>query len=178
MKEKMIVSFKEDENGNKYPYVDVGNETHGRPSFRLWVSMKLVNKDKHDRYYLEFPLRAEIFKTQKGSLVLRPSEDKMTFYVYASCGYRGHSEVQVLSEYFDDFDFYSYHSPRGSLGVSHGKLVVAPAKPLKWKWTRSGRLYGGAPQGITITMTDGKEKHIDHLPDGLEALDELKEALK
>jgi len=178
MKEKVTVGFKEDENKNKYPYIDVGSETHGRPSFRLWVSMKLVNKDKNDRYCLEFPLRAEVFKTQKGSLVLRPSEDRMVFYIYASCGYRGHSEVQVLSDHFDEYDFYTYHSPRGSLGVSHGKLVVAPIKPLKWKWLRSGRLYGGASQGITITMTDGEEKDIDHLPDGLEALDELKNAIE
>lgn len=174
------VSFREDEAGNKYPFVDFGSEVHGRISFRLWVSGRLLEKDEEGDYVITFPKRgAKIERTQKGSLVLRPSTDTMVYNIYVPCGYRGDSEITILSEHYEAFSYYIYHSPRGSLGVSKGMLVNAPEGiPLKYKWKRTGRLYGDPSEGITIVMPDGVEKQFEEVPDGLEALQELKEVIE
>ncbi|HDJ89218.1 MAG TPA: hypothetical protein ENG40_00800 [Thermoprotei archaeon] len=194
MRKEKQVMFKEDEKGNKYPYIDFGSETHGRKSFRLWVSGKLVKMEmRHPRsalgfimsqelkkpyYYVEFPLRgARIIRTPKGNLVLKPDPNYMVYYIFIHCGYRGGASFEILTPKIgesDIFEFKEYASPRGSLGVSIGALVNVPIDtPLKYRWERTGRLYGDAPQGITIVMPNGEEKEFEMLPDGLEALGEL-----
>ena len=177
-KEKMtkeIVKFKEDENGNKYPFIDVGSESHGRKSFRLWISGRLLEKNGEGNYVVTFPLRnAKVERTEKGSLVLRPSRDTMVYNIFVPCGFRGDSTFEILSEHLEVFKYCMYRSPRGSLGISVGALVNAPdGKPLKYRWERSGRLYGSSPEGITIVMPNGEKRDFEEVPDGLEALEEL-----
>lgn len=180
MRTKYRVEFRTDEEGNRYPFLDIGSEGHGRPSFRLWVSGRLLQKGKDGKYYLSFPvLGARIFKTEKGNLVLRPADGWRVEYLYVECGFRGSSEIQILApEGLECFGFSIYHSPRGSLGVSEGMLVNAPQdEVMKFKWCRTGRLYGDSPEGITIVMPDGEERPFEEIPDGLEALNELREAI-
>jgi len=169
------VSFKEDENGRRYPYVDIGHEAHGRKSYRLWISGRLLERDEEGNYVITFPKRkARVEKTPKGSLVLRPSDDTMVYKICVGCGYRGRGDFEILSENMGIFPFEIWSSPRGSLGVSRGALVNTPdGKPLKYRWHRTGRLYGSPSMGITIVMPDGTGKEFDEVPDGLEALQEL-----
>jgi len=169
------LQYKEDEQHNKYPYLDVGAEFHGRISFRLWVSGKLVQKDEDGKDIIRFPLQARIVKTEKGSLVLQPSQEHVVYDFLVPAGYRGDSRFEILApDTVEVFKYKEYASPRGNLGISEGALVVVPGNaPLKYKWFRSGRLYSSAPEGITILTPDGEEKEIDEVPDGLEALAEL-----
>lgn len=180
---KVRVSFREAD-GVRFPYVDIGCEDHGRPSFRLWVSSRLV-KDVKDssgnvRYILQFPVEnAEIIRTEKGSIVLRPASCKITYNILVPCGYRGSSRLQVLTPADAVlYEYMYYESPRGNLGVSHGALVVAPmTEPLRIRWKRSGRLYGAPDEGITILYPDGREETLDDLPDGIDELNRLKELI-
>src|SRR5690606_32106376 len=91
---RLPVEYKETED-KKFFYTDVGSETHGRSSFRLWVSGRLVQKEvkfNRDFYFLEFPVvNAGIVKTEKGTLVLRPMPGSVVYNVLVPCGYRGGS---------------------------------------------------------------------------------------
>lgn len=168
MKVKKKVEFKVDENGNKYPFVDIGSEIHGRRSFRLWVSGKLV--EKKDGYeYICFPMRGRIEKTRKGNLVLKPSNDTTVYYTVVEAGYRGESCLEILSPDCKVFRFKEYRSPRGSLGISEGALIVSPNVPVKFEWSRTGRLYGKKESGVTIITPEGERKIVDD-----EELEEIK----
>jgi len=193
----MKVAFREDERGRKFPFIDIGEEDHGKPSFRLWVSGRFVRPhiiDAHavwdeerqtwyhpkvqDGYEVVFPVHdARIEKTPKGSLVLRPYNGGIVHNIMVLCGYRGGADIDVVSLDFDSedvFRYQEYRSPRGNLGIDAGALVNHPADtPLKYKWYRTGRLYGKPSEGVTIVMPDGTEKELDMLPDGLEAIEEL-----
>jgi len=192
----MKVEFREDEQGRKFPFIDIGEEDHGKPSFRLWVSGRFVRPhiiDAHavwdeerqtwyhpkvqDGYEVVFPVHdARIEKTPKGSLVLRPCNGGTVHNIFVRCGYRGRAVITVLTPSVgegDIFRYREYRSPRGNLGVDEGALVNCPVYTLKYKWQRSGRLYGKPSEGVAIIMPDGTEKEIDMLPDGLEAIEEL-----
>jgi len=168
MKEK--VSYKEDEKGNRFPYIDFGSEYHGKISFRLWVSKTLI---KSDEDYVEFPCNGFIHKTEKGNLVLKPSTEYVTYNIYIPCGYRGGASFKVLSPTPEFIVRYSmYRSPCGSLGVSEGALIVVKGDLLKVEWRRTGRLYGNPASGVNIYFPDGGVKEIDGLPDN-ESLEEI-----
>jgi len=62
------------------------------------------------------------------------------------------------------------------LGVSSGVLVLTPAKKIKIKWHRSGRLYGKPSSGITILHLDGRVEELAGVED--EDLAELQEEIE
>jgi hypothetical protein len=181
------VQYKEVD-GTRFYYADVGSEVHGRYSFRLWISGRLVkqvvDKDGNVTYLVTFPVKdAAIVRTEKGTLVLRPVPGKVTHNILVPCGYRGTSSIQV-----DDmagvevYTYYVYESPRGNLGISTGALIVANDVPVFVNWSRSGRLYGVPDKGVLILYPDGDTYEreacecLDGLPDR-EELEELKELL-
>ena len=174
----MKVEFREDERGRKFPFIDMGSEAHGRASFRLWTNGRFVKKDSNGNMSIEFPVHnARIETTPKGSFVLRPCKHSMVHDIYVPCGYRGGAHFEILSPNIDEDDIFrysEYRSARGNLGIDEGALVNCPFDtPLKYKWHRTGRLYGDAEEGMTILMPDGVQKELDMLPDGLEAIEEL-----
>jgi len=194
----MKVAFRENERGRKFPFVDIGSETHGRISFRLWVNKRFIQPhivnnhaiydEKTERWYniknfqdgfeIVFPIHdARIEKTSKGSLVLRPCKGSTVYNIMVPCGHRGGAGIDVLSPPVSDddvFRYQEYRSARGNLGIDEGALVNCPTNvPLKYRWRRTGRLYGAPAEGVTIIMPDGTEKELDMLPDGLEAIEEL-----
>lgn len=169
------VKFKEFE-GDRYYYIDVGKETHGRPSFRLWVSSRLVEKDAIGSEGVKFPAKAFINKTEKGTLVLKPSDSLITYNILVECGFRGSSSFQIIEPKDAEIFKYSvYRSELGSLGVSDGALVVAKG-PIKVKWHRSGRTYGEPKQGVTVIYPNGKEESLEFVDE--EQLTELKKELE
>jgi len=178
---RLSLNYRETE-GRQFFYGDIGSEAHGRPSFRLWVSGRLVQKETKDSqvyYFLKFPvINAGIVRTEKGTLVLRPAQDTVTYNVLVSCGYRGSSSFEVVSPEMTQVYLYEeYSSPLGNLGVSQGGIVVAPLGSIKFKWERTGRLYGSAPTGITKLYPDGREETIDRVED-VEDLNELGQLLE
>jgi|GEM_PF-1398415 len=193
----MKVEFREDERGRKFPFIDIGEEDHGKPSFRLWVSGRFVRPriiDAHavwdeerqtwyhpkvqDGYEVIFPVpNARIERTQKGSLVMRPHEGSMVYNIMVLCGYRGGADIDVVSLDFDSedvFRYQEYRSPRGNLGIDAGALVNFPSgEPLTYKWYRTGRLYGKPSEGLMMVMPDGMERELAMLSDELEAIEDL-----
>ena len=178
--ERVRLKFREVE-GKRFFYMDVGSEDHGRPSFRLWVSQKLVQeeiKDDQIKHYLKFPvINAGIVRTEKGTLVLRPTQDTVTYNVLIPCGYRGSSYLEVLNPEAQIFLYDEYSSPRGNLGVSQGAIIVIPLGSVRVRWERTGRLYGSAPTGITKLYPDRKEETIDLVED-VEDVKELSQQLE
>jgi len=163
--------------GRTYYFTDVGSGRHGRPSFRLWVNGNLVKTDDKGNPFIEFPVKdARIVKTGKGSYVLRPSPGWNVFDVGVEAGYRGTSTFRVLEpEETETFEYVIYHSPVGSLGISHYALINAHKDRLKIKWERDGRLYGEPSEGITLYYSDGREESLEGIPDGIDALDEIRD---
>jgi len=175
------LKFKEAE-WKKFFYIDVGSEDHGRPSFRLWVNQKFVQeeiKDNQIKHYLRFPvLNAEIVKTEKGTLVLRPASKRIVYNVLVPCGYRGSSSLEVVDPMIAQVYLYEkYSSPRGNLGISQGAIIVTPFGSIKFKWERKGRLYGESPTGITTIYPIGREETIDWVED-VEDIKELSQLLE
>ena len=180
--EKIRVYYKVDDKGSKFPYIDIGCEYHGKPSLRLWVSQLLVKTDPEnpENEFITFPVEGKVITTEKGSLVLKPSKENITYNIFVECGYRGSSNFEILEPnaqvYVYEYEVYS--SPLGSLGISRGALVVVPNHAvLKYKWKKTGRLYGRSSEGISIVYPDGKKEDFEYVPDGLEALQELEKEL-
>jgi len=127
---------------------------------------------ENNLYQITFPARGYIKITEKGNLVLKPSERHWTFLLRVPCGYRGSSSLQIESDVEFQKKFEQYHSPRGSLGISEGALVTVREEqlPVKIRWHRTGRLYGAPAEGIALV-------HIDRIEEleGVSDLDELNE---
>lgn len=162
----------------RFPYINVGSETHGRPSFRLWVSERLIGK-VHSQDAVFFPCRAKIHVTERGTRVLKPSTDHVTYVVGKECGYRGMSSFQVLMPMgVETFEFTVYHSPLGKTGVSRYALaVVSPPERIVFQWERSGRTYGMPYKGVTCITPDGEVQELGDLEDGLDEVGKLTELL-
>lgn len=164
----MKVEYREDEKGQKFPFIDVGSETHGRSSFRLWVASRLLTKNKDSELELAFPVvNAKITKTEKGSLVLRYTEGWTVYEVFIRCGYRGSSSLKVVEpDGTESFPYCIYSSQTGSLGTSDGALVnVLSGKTLKIQYHRSGRRID-QPNGIMIFLPSGEIKEIEGIIEG------------
>lgn len=151
---------KKEFDGNIFYYKDFGSEIHGRTSFRLWISSKLIQKDEEGREYIEMPTKGQITKTKKGALVLKPSTTNYVYNIYVACGYRGGSYIEIIEPCDAKFFEYNiYHSPKGSLGVSTGMLVEANSDKIKVYWKKTGRLYGGQRRDtLFVTLMDRLKK--------------------
>ena len=159
------VKYKEFE-GTKFYYIDVGSGAHGKVSFRLWVSSKLV-RDEEGSLYIEFPLCAQIVKTEKGNYVAKPGPG-VIYDIYIHCGYRGDAEFTIETDDPEilQLDYVVYRSSVGSLGVSRGALVYVPSgKPIVVHWRRTGRLYGSPAKGISKYYPDGGVEEVDGADD-------------
>ncbi|MCX8209384.1 MAG: hypothetical protein N3G79_07075, partial [Sulfolobales archaeon] len=145
MQKRIEVKYRPSEDNTvKFYYADIGRISHGRPSLRLWISSKLVQRDTEGNEFIEFPVRGRIIRTEKGTLVLKPSNDHITHYLFVKCGFRGGSAIEIEKpDNAEVFCFSEFESPQGSLGVSTGALVTIPrGEQLIYRWRRSGRLYG------------------------------------
>jgi hypothetical protein len=133
-------------------------------------------REEEGYLYVEFPLHAQIIKTEKGNYVAKPGPG-VIYDVFVDCGYRGDAEFQVE---VDDpeilqLGYVTYRSPVGSLGVSRGALVYVPSgKPIIVRWKRTGRLYGSPAKGITKYYPDGTVEELD----GADDVSDLKSALE
>jgi len=142
---------------NNFAYLNIGSGAHGVPSFRLWVSDKLINNE-----IVEFPVSGRIYTTEKGNFVLRPDREIVTFDILISCGYRGRSQIEIGDGDECHLIYYNYKSQLGSLGISTGALI-STRKEVEIKWSRTGRLYGKDSHGRCKLIP--KEKRVIRLVD-------------
>jgi len=154
-------------------FTDFGCETHGRRSFRLWISSRLISQDEDGHDVVLLPVRATIDRTERGSLVLRPGKG-WVFSFYVKCGHRGGSSFEVLEPAPIAVEkFRIFESPRGSLGISDGALVEVPSFPVWVRWNETGRLYCAPPEGVSQISQDLEVTDLDMVPGGLEELREI-----
>jgi hypothetical protein len=156
--------YKKEVDGKIFHYVEIGSETHGRPTYLLWINRKLLTEELIEARKFIFPVRGARIEQGRSdrTLILKPDQGRNVFFYIKGCGYRGDSTVDVYD--CDDckvYKFREYSSPRGSLGISRGVLVETSKESIKIKWSRTGRLYGSAPEGITILYIDGR---VEELP--------------
>jgi hypothetical protein len=155
--------YQKEVNGKIYYYIEVGSETHGRPTYILWINRRLLTEEAIETRKFTFPVRGAKIEQGKSerTLILKPDENKNVFLYIKGCGYRGRSNVEVYDcEDCKVYKFWEYSSPRGSLGVSEGVLVETSKEMIKVKWSRTGRLYGAPPQGITLLYIDGRVEEV------------------
>jgi hypothetical protein len=112
-----------------------------------------------------------MFKTEKKNIVIRKGANNI-FFIFVKCGYRGGSDIKVLSEHVNVIEYCFNHSPRGNLGMSTVAIVETPIDYVKIEWKRTGRLYGSPSKGISIVKKDGLIETIENID-----LEEIKEIL-
>ena len=172
---KCYVSEKTAE-GQTFYYCHIGSETHGRPTYTMWVSKSLLKADEQGRLYLEFPVKGcDVRQGKKESTLILKQGDLNLYHFVIECGYRGSSSIDeiITEEPVQTFYFEEFASERGSLGISHGVLALTRSPKIKVKWSRSGRLYGKPASGITILHLDGSIENLEGIEE--EDLEELKE---
>lgn len=161
MQKILKVEFQDDDQEKKFPFVSLGKNKNNNFNVRVWLSSKLLYEIEGN-CFIEFPMRnAKIFTTDKGSFVIKPEEGSVVHYLHIPCGFRGASNIEVLYEaskivYFADLSF-----PEGDTGISTGCIVDKPLySPLKYKYLRTGALYGGKEKGIRLVRHDGTEEEL------------------
>jgi hypothetical protein len=146
-------------NEKEFFFIKMGKETHGKPSFILWVSPKLIDQSKS---YISFPINAQLIKGNK-DYILKPTNNShlYVFDIWVECGYRGSSNFEILTPYNLVVYYYEYKSQLGSLGVSKGALIETTETQVKIRFSRSGKTYGKAKEGILVFKRDGT---VEELP--------------
>jgi hypothetical protein len=168
MKEKWLLERREAE-GRTFFLLKVGSCRHGRPNFVVWVSPRLTIQTQ-DGSFIEFPIENVELIQGKKDLILRTGSRNL-FNVFVRCGYRGESEIEVITPNCSIFEYEVWASPQGSLGVSRGALVLTDKSYVKYRWERTGRLYGATPTGTSIIHLDGTEEQIESEEDALASLE-------
>jgi len=166
MAKTRVVLIERQAEGKVFYLWKVGQEEHDRPTFHIWVNPKLVGKDGEDAF-IELPLSGVELQRGKKNLILKPGNRNL-FNVFVRCGYRGDSRITILSP-GEVYYYYIFSSPRGNLGISQGALVLTSEDFVKFSWTRTGRLYGNIPEGISVIRLDGTEEQVEE--DALASLD-------
>ena len=146
-KKKKVETITKD--GINYHYAKYGSETHGKESFILWISSKLIDNETNNLIY---PVKAQLVKGEK-NLILKPG-DYWTFEAYVGAGFRGSSYMEIL----DPKDavalkYKIYHSPLGNLGISEGMLILTKEFPVLFKTDITGRTYG-KPKNYTVLVRE------------------------
>ena len=146
----------------KFYYTEI---TSSRANFRVWINPsyyknELEGKLKNGKYILGILRNARIEKTAKGNYVIKKGTNNL-FFIRVKCGFRGSSEIEVLSRPISVVEFAYKHSPNGNLGVSACAMIETKEDFIKIQWKRSGRLYGAPDKGISIIKMDGSVQSIN-----------------
>lgn len=144
--------------GIDFYYAEVGKETHGKVSFRLWVQKDLVTFENNFPF-IEFPCyNSKIVVSGSGNIMLKPYNDWNTYFIFLESGFRGGSSLEIKegADSLVFLPFKNYHSQLGSLGVDFGYLLSSPASSKVVIYgARNGRLYGKPSEGIVV-IENGK----------------------
>ena len=159
--------------GIKFYYTEIASS---RASFRVWVNPSYyrneLEKNLKNKYLLGVFRNARIEKTAKGNYVIKRGTNNI-FFIRVKCGFRGSSQIEVLSNPINVVEFAYKHSPNGNLGVSACAMIETAEDFVKIQWKRSGRLYGAPDKGISIVRVNGSIESVDNLVE-----DEIKEIIE
>jgi len=157
--------------GVKFYYTEI---ISSRASFKVWINPSYyrdeLEKNLKNKYTLGVFKNARVEKTAKGNYVIKKGTNNV-FFVMIKCGFRGSSQIEVLSSPISVVEFSYKHSPNGSLGVSACAMIETAEDFVKIQWKRSGRLYGKPDKGISIIRIDGSIESIDNVVE--EEIDEI-----
>jgi len=129
----------------------------------FWINPKYRDELKEEQIRGVFK-NATLYKTDKGNYVVRKGRNYL-FFIFIKCGYRGGSNINVLSYNTNMAEFCFFHSPKGNLGISTIAVVETPQDFVKFQWKRSGRLYGNPASGISVVYSDGRIETLDNISD-------------
>ena len=125
-----------------------GYVRHGRPSFHIWVNRRLIQYE-NECFFFTLGKGKRIKTTEKGNYVVVPDEEYSIFIIGWKSGYRGTSDYEIISGNVElELPFEDWASPRGNLGVSTYALLSVHGDRVIAKLTRTGRLYGDAPEKV------------------------------
>jgi hypothetical protein len=147
--------------GKTFYFIDLGRDNFVK---RIWINPWYYEELKQGlneyKEMLGILKKSKIEKTSRGNHIIKRGENNI-FIVMVECGYRGKSEIKVISESVNLVNFSYYHSPRGNLGVSDGVVVETKLDYVKIIWHRDGRLYGSPSKGISTIYSDGRIETIE-----------------
>jgi hypothetical protein len=157
--------------GKTFYYTDLGRYNVKR----IWINQLYYLeelKQRLNKYNETIGIlqNSHLKETNKLNHVIKKGANNL-FFVMVECGYRGSSEIKVISDNINLVNFSIYHSERGNLGISDGVIVETPLDYVKIEWFRSGRLYGQSDKGISIIKIDGDIESIDVVEE--EEIDEI-----
>jgi hypothetical protein len=117
---------------------------------------------------VSFPIRgAQVVRTEKGALVLRPSEEGWVALIRERSGYRGSASFSLEGDYEIVAEGQEYHSPRGNLGETAWALVNVRGPELVVHAKISGRRVSREEYSYRV-FPDGRTENLEE--EGLEQL--------
>jgi hypothetical protein len=156
--------------GKRFYYFDLGGKRNIK---RIWINSLYFEEELKNKLgkneIIGILKNARIEKTSKGNHVIKKGTNNI-FFILAKCGYRGTSNINVLTEYTNLVSFEYYHSENGRLGISDGVVIETQKDYVKIEWYRTGRLYGEPDKGIAIVKIDGTIESLDLLNEELEQI--------
>ncbi len=155
------------ENPRGYKYLEWRYGPHCRQEIKVWVNRNIPLNGN-----IDFPVRdAEIIKTEKGTLVMRPHPGGMVYFYECQSGYRGSAEaiVEDCGKVVASFD--QLHSQTGSLGETACLIINANMDaPCLVRWEKSGRNVSRR-NGVDRLTPDGNIEEIIDDPEVCGLLD-------
>lgn len=153
-------------------YADFGRESYDDPSFRLYISPALVEKEKKmitrsfviTEKKISFPkTNVLLLQKDKKNWILKPG-DGIVYNVFVPAG-DGSSSVEIVKPSDVIYvPYFIYESPIGSWERSHGVLVyLTRVEPVWVRWKRTGYIRGEAPLGLRVYYPDGTVEELEGL---------------
>ena len=152
VKEKVV-------DGKKFYFIEIEDKSSYKNI--IWLNSKYRDEMNYNEVN-GILTNASVFKTEKKNIVIRKGTNNI-FFIFVKCGYRGGSDIKVLSEHSNVIEYCFNHSPRGNLGISTVAIVETPIDHVKIEWRRTGRLYGSPSKGISIVKVDGLIETIENI---------------
>ena len=159
IKEKVV-------DGKKFNFIEI--EDKSSKNF-IWLNSKYIDEMNCNEVN-GILTNASLLKTEKKNIVIRKGTNNI-FFIFVKCGYRGGSDIKVLSEHSNVIEYCFNHSPRGNLGISTVAIVETTIDHVKIEWKRTGRLYGSPSKGISIVRKNGLIETIENID--LKEIDEI-----
>jgi hypothetical protein len=153
--EKAVKAVKRNNRG--FGYLIFVSGSHDHIKTRVWVHNLLI-QTKDEREFVQLPLQGRIYKTKKGSLVLR-LEKGFVYFVQISSGYRGSASInEVKGSSVETVATGSeYHSGQGALGETAWALVNAQG-PIEVFGRRTGRRVDNPEVSFRLTPDGEREE--------------------
>jgi len=164
-------------NEKNFFYIELVAGSHDHIKTKVWVNKSFVPHSPEEippdagkqwtPWDLEFPIHgAQVVKTEKGALVLRPAEGWVAL-VKERSGYRGSADFSLEGDFEIVAEGKEFHSPQGNLGETAWALVNVKSPELVVHASISGRRVSQGEYSYK-SFPDGKIENMEE--EGLEQL--------